>query len=223
MGAYPPPRREPRGLRQTRRESVLSARREASDRLVRDQLDQQQLARAEQLSIISSAEEELADEKRTQRSMRCGVVLSVLEDVRAQWRQLISLKPQDISSLLITTSLIFAKSLPFKKLPKNLLNKILEEARWLRVVELLQPLLKASSCCNLYGTKLFQNFVLCNLKPKRMAFYTRIARHTCPGTCSRCAWICAQLTSRDPTVCGPLHPRRGHEHTHVTYSASAQG
>ena len=86
----------------------------ASDRLVRDQLDQQQLARAEQLSIISSAEEELADEKRTQRSMRCGVVLSVLEDVRAQWRQLISLEPQDISSLLITTSMIFAESLPFR-------------------------------------------------------------------------------------------------------------
>ena len=94
----------------------------------------------------------------------------MLEDVRVQWRQLISLEPQDISSLLITTSLIFAESLPFKNLHKNLLNKILEEARWLRVVELLQPLLKASSCCNLYGIKLFQNFVLRNLKPKRMAF-----------------------------------------------------
>ena len=72
--------------------------------------------------------------------MRCGVVLSVLEDVRAQWRQLISLEPQDVSSLLITTSMIFAESLPFEKLPKDLLNKILEEARWLRVVELLEPL-----------------------------------------------------------------------------------
>ena len=128
----------------------------------------------EQLSIISSEEEELADEKRLQRAMRHGVILFVLEDVRAQWRQLISLEPQDISSLLITTSMIFAESLPFEKLPKDLLNKILEEARWLRVVELLEPLLKASSCCNLYGTKLFQNFVLRNLKPKRMAFYSRI-------------------------------------------------
>ena len=45
--------------------------------------------------------------------------------------------------------MIFAESLPFKKRPKDLLNKILEEARWLRVVELLEPLLKASSCCNL--------------------------------------------------------------------------
>ena len=116
----------------------------------------------EQLSIISSEEEELADEKRLQRAMRHGVILFVLEDVRAQWRQLISLEPQDISSLLITTSMIFAESLPFEKLPKDLLNKILEEARWLRVVELLEPLLKASSCCNLYGTKLFQNFVLRN-------------------------------------------------------------
>ena len=111
-----------------RRESVLSARCEASDCLVRDQLDQRQLARAEQLSIISSAEEKLVDEKRLQRAMRCGVVLSVLEDVRAQWRQLISLEPQDISSLLIITSLIFTESLPFKKLPTDLLNKILEEA-----------------------------------------------------------------------------------------------
>ena len=71
MGAYPPPRREPGGVRQARRESVLSARREASDRLVRDQLDQQQLARAEQLSVWS-AEEELAAEKRMQRDMRCA-------------------------------------------------------------------------------------------------------------------------------------------------------
>ena len=54
----------------------------------------------------------------TQRDVRCGVVLSVLEDVRARWRQLISLSPQDITSLLITTSLIFAESLPFMKLPK---------------------------------------------------------------------------------------------------------
>ena len=44
------------------RKSVLSARREASARLVRDQLNQQQLPRAELLSI-SSAEQELADEK----------------------------------------------------------------------------------------------------------------------------------------------------------------
>ena len=51
-----------------------------------------------------------------------------------------------------------------------MLNKILEEARWLRVVELLEPLLKASSCCNLYGIKLFQSFVLRNLKPTIMAF-----------------------------------------------------
>ena len=84
MGAYPPPRRELGGVRQARRESGLSARREASDRLVRDQLDQQQFARAEQLSIISSAGEELADEKRLQRAMSCGVVLSVLEDIRAR-------------------------------------------------------------------------------------------------------------------------------------------
>ena len=70
--------------------------------------------------------------------------------------------------------MIFAESLPFEKLPKDLLNKILEEARWLRVVELLEPLLKASSCCNLYEIFVFQNFVLRNLKPKRMAFYSRI-------------------------------------------------
>ena len=68
----------------------------------------------EQLSIISSEEEELADEKRLQRAMRHGVILFVLDDVRAQWRQLISLEPQDISSLLITTSMIFAESLPFR-------------------------------------------------------------------------------------------------------------
>ena len=78
MGAYPPPRREPGGVRQARRESVLSARREASVRLVRDQLDQQQLARVEQLSIISSEEEELADEKRLQRATRHGVILPTL-------------------------------------------------------------------------------------------------------------------------------------------------
>ena len=48
---------------------MLSARREASDRHVRHQLDQEQLARAEQLSIWS-VEEELAAEKRMQRDMR---------------------------------------------------------------------------------------------------------------------------------------------------------
>ena len=86
-GSLPPPRREPGGVRQARREFMLSARREASDRLVRDQLDQQQLARAEQLSI-SSAEEELADEKRLQRDMGRGVVLSVLvEQVRVAFFQ----------------------------------------------------------------------------------------------------------------------------------------
>ena len=65
---------------------MLSARREASARLVRDQLNQQQLPRAELLSI-SSAEQELADEKRLtrreQRDMKPGVVLFVLfEQVR---------------------------------------------------------------------------------------------------------------------------------------------
>ena len=49
-----PRRREPGGVRQARRESVLSARRKASDRQVRHELDQQQVARAEQLSIWSA-------------------------------------------------------------------------------------------------------------------------------------------------------------------------
>ena len=89
-----------------------------------------------------------------------GLLVPVAPDgVRRQTAQAMI---EDVSSLLITTSLIFAESLPFKKLPKDLMNKILEEARWLRVVELLEPPLKASSCCNLYGTKLFQNFVLRN-------------------------------------------------------------
>ena len=85
MGAYPPSRREP-VPRQARRDSVLSARREASVRRMRDQLNRQQLARAELLSI-STAQHELADEerlmRREQRDMKRSVVLSVLfEQVR---------------------------------------------------------------------------------------------------------------------------------------------
>ena len=76
MGAYPPSRREP-VPRQARRDSVISARREASVRRMRDQLNRQQLARAELLSI-STAQQELADENRLQRDMGRGIVQSVL-------------------------------------------------------------------------------------------------------------------------------------------------
>ena len=76
MGAYPPSRREP-VPRQAHRDSVISARREASVRRMRDQLNRQQLARAELLSI-STAQQELADENRLQRDMGRGIVQSVL-------------------------------------------------------------------------------------------------------------------------------------------------
>ena len=75
-GIYPPSRREP-VPRQARRDSVISARREASVRRMRDQLNRQQLARAELLSI-STAQQELADENRLQRDMGRGIVQSVL-------------------------------------------------------------------------------------------------------------------------------------------------
>ena len=72
----PPPSREHGGDRQVRRESVL--RREASDRHVRDQLDQQQLARATQLSMWSAEEVELADEKRRTNTARREVRRSLV-------------------------------------------------------------------------------------------------------------------------------------------------
>ena len=66
-------RREPGGvLRQARRESVLSARRDASDRHVRHQLDQQQLARGSSRYGVRKRSWLLRREKRIQRDMRCA-------------------------------------------------------------------------------------------------------------------------------------------------------